>query len=90
MAKYKIDDQIEIDFTDNDIDEPDIEFSVEDLILISEALDNALLNCNESLSSNILADDFRNRLIKTRKDLINLKDRVNEELFEIGIEFCED
>jgi len=90
VAKYKIDDQIEIDFTDNDIDEPDIEFSVEDLILISEALDNALLNCNESLSSNILADDFRNRLIKTRKDLINLKDRVNEELFEIGIEFCED
>ena len=90
MAKYKIDDQIEIDFTDNDIDEPDIEFSVEDLILISEALDNALLNCNESLSSNILADDFRDRLIKTRKDLIDLKGRVNDELFEIGIEFCED
>lgn len=90
MAKYKIDDHIEIDFTDNDIDEPDIEFSVEDLILISEALENALLNCNESLSSNILADDFRNRLIKTRKDLINLKKRVNDELFEIGIEFCED
>jgi hypothetical protein len=90
MAKYVVDDSLFLDFSDSPIiDDPDIEFSSDDLILINEALANALYNCNESLGVNILADDTAMHLKDVRKKIINLQTRVQDHLIEMGFEFSE-
>lgn len=91
MAKYVVDNNLVLDFSDNlTVDDPDIEFSSDDLILINEALTNALYNCNESLGVSILADDFAKHLKDVRKKIVNLQTRVQDHLIEMGFEFSED